>query len=90
MRISNQYILREIAGEFIIVPTGQEAQQFQGLISVNETGAFLWKALQESSKTIEELVQELCESYEVEYSQAIKDVETFIELVNEKGMLIRE
>ena len=43
MRISKDYIVREIAGEYIIVPTGREALNCQGLITVNETGAFRWK-----------------------------------------------
>ena len=41
MKISKQYVIREILGEHIIVPTGQEAIRFQGIIAVNETGAFL-------------------------------------------------
>ena len=41
MKISKQYVIREILGEHIIVPTGQEVIRFQGIIAVNETGAFL-------------------------------------------------
>lgn len=90
MKISTQYILREIAGEFIIVPTGQEARQFQGLIAVNETGAFLWKVLQESNLSMDDLINALCETYDVDCDNAKKDVEIFIQLIDEKGMLIRE
>lgn len=45
MRISESFVIREIAGTYVIVPTEQEAQKFQGLISVNEVGALLWSYL---------------------------------------------
>ena len=47
MRISDQFILRQIAGEYIIIPTGQTTLKFNGMITVNEQGAFLWEALKE-------------------------------------------
>ena len=53
MHISENYILREIMGEYIVVPTGEEAMKFQGLVTLNETGAFLWKELQKNDLTKE-------------------------------------
>lgn len=46
MKISNEYIIRDIAGEYIIVPVGQVALDFQGLITVNEIGVYIWELLQ--------------------------------------------
>lgn len=39
MKISSNYVIREIAGDYIIVPIGQAIFDFQGLITVNEIGA---------------------------------------------------
>ena len=57
MKVEKDFILREIAGEYIIIPTGKTVLEFNGLITVNEIGVFLWKMLQEEV-TLNELVQE--------------------------------
>ena len=36
----------EIAGDYVIIPTGKTVLKFNGLITVNEVGAYLWKLLQ--------------------------------------------
>ena len=45
MIIDKQYILRQIAGDYVIIPTGKTTLEFNGMITVNEQGAFLWKKL---------------------------------------------
>lgn len=90
MRISKDYIVREIAGEYIIVPTGREALNFQGLITVNETGAFLWNLLQEESMTEDSLTDALCESYEIERVTAKQDVMEFLRYVEQRGLLLND
>lgn len=45
MYVSKDFIVREIAGDYIVVPTGEEALKFNGLITLNEVGAFLWKKI---------------------------------------------
>lgn len=90
MQISKHFILREIAGEYIVVPTEEEALRFQGLIALNESAALLWKSLQESPKTFEELVEIMCDNYEVEKEIAEKDIKELINLIEDKGMIINE
>ena len=46
MKIDKKFVLREIAGEYIIIPTGKTALDFKGLITVNEVGVSIWKMLQ--------------------------------------------
>ena len=64
MKIEKEYILREIAGDYIIVPVGAAALEFNGMITVIETGAFLWEKLREGT-TREELLHAMLEEYEV-------------------------
>ncbi len=90
MRISNEFILRDIAGDRIIIPTGQEAMHFQGLITVNDVGAFLWTKLQENDMTKEALTASVLEEYEVDAQTAEKDVEEFLQIVRNRGMLLDE
>lgn len=88
MKLSENYILREIAGEYIVVPTGSAAMDFKGLITLNDTGVFLWKLLQEDDQTKESLLDALCEEYEAVREEAKADIEEFLQRIRSEGMLI--
>lgn len=45
MRIKKEFVLREIAGDYVIIPTGKTVLEFNGLITVNEVGVSIWKML---------------------------------------------
>lgn len=86
MKIEKNFILREIAGDYIIVPAGQTAQEFNGLITVNELGAFIWNKLQEETTT-EQIVKSILEEYEVDEETAVTDTKEFLELLTTHGIL---
>lgn len=86
MKIEKEFILREIAGDYVIVPTGQTALEFNGLITVNELGAFIWKQLQQDI-TEEELIQAILEEYEVDQETARHDVKEFLNKLTECRIL---
>ena len=86
MKISKEFVIREIAGDYIIVPTGSTALQFNGLITVNEVGAFLWKFLQQET-TEEALVQSVVSEYEVEEETARQDIEEFLQQLKDNHII---
>lgn len=86
MKIKSGFILREIAGEYIIVPTGQAAIDFNGLITVNEVGRFLWEELQKET-TESELTDRILDEYEIDRETALNDVREFIENLKTSGIL---
>lgn len=86
MKISKDFIMREVAGEVIVVPTGAAASRMNGLITLNEVAAFLWKNLQEEH-TEEELTRMVLAEYEVDAETAGEDVRKFIEALGQLGML---
>lgn len=86
MKISSSYLMRQIAGEHIIVPTGEAAVEFNGLITVNEIGAFLWKKLQ-GEATEEELLQAVLEEYDTDEATARADIRAFLQKLEENGIL---
>lgn len=88
MRVSESFVIREIAGTYVIVPTEQEAQKFQGLISVNEVGALLWSYLQQGDTTIKKLTEHVCREYDVDEERARDDVKKFVRILRERNMLI--
>ena len=86
MKLDKTFVLRKIADDYVVVPVGSTALDFNGIITLNETGAFLWEKLQ-AETTVEELVEAMVEEYEVDKETAKTDVEEFIELLRAKSIL---
>lgn len=79
-------MLREVAGEAVVVPTGEATLNFQGIISLNETGALLWKELEQGCEK-KDLVQALLDEYEVDAETAEKDVNEFLKRADDAGLI---
>ena len=47
MKIKSGFMLYEVAGSYVVVPAGDEPLDFNGMVTLNETGAFLWKQLEQ-------------------------------------------
>ncbi len=86
MKISKDFILREIAGEYILVPTGASAAKINGLITLNELGCFIFKTLKES-RTMETLVDAIVAEYDVDRNTAQADAKEFLTQLDEIGGL---
>ena len=78
MKIKDGFVLEEVAGSFIAVALGKEAQNFNGFVKMNSTGAFLWNLLAKESQTEDSLVSALLESYEVDEKTARADVKALL------------
>ena len=86
MKIQKEFVLREIAGDYVIIPTGKTALTFNGLITVNEVGAELWKMLQ-SDVTFEDLTKGILEVYDVDEETAKEDIREFLDTLKKGGVL---
>ena len=86
MKIKDGYLLREVAGNIIDVPVGDASVEFNGMISLNETGAFLWKLLKNDVEP-KFLLSELMKEYDVEEEQAKKDITDVINKLYSAGVL---
>jgi len=86
MKIKNQYVLKKIAGKNIVIPVGEEAVNFNGIITLNETSAFLFEKLQ-NEITLDELVNLMVTRYDVEEVIARKDIIDFIDVLTKKGLI---
>lgn len=87
MKASKDFILREIAGEFILVPTGEAATRFNGLITLNELGAFILRCL-EAEQTVDTLTAAILAEYDVPEDTARTDCEDFLNQLREIGALV--
>lgn len=86
MKIKDDFYMKEVAGVNVVVATGETAQNMNAMINLNESGAFLWKQL-ENDITREELIQKLTEEYDVDCEKAGASVDKFISKLKEIGCL---
>lgn len=86
MKIKGEYILRDVVGENVLIPVGETALEFNGMIIINSTGAFIWKAIVEGSSK-EEILKKMAETFEVTAEKAGQDIEEFLELLKDKGFI---
>ena len=77
MKIIKEFILRDIAGECVLVPTGITTQEFNGLITMSDTAKFIWENL-EKVDSFDELIQLMLDEYEIDEETAGKDAHAFI------------
>ena len=82
----NGYLLRELGNSYVIVPIAGNQLKFHDMLSLNETGAFLWEQLREE-KTEEELLEAVLLDYQVEEETARKDIREFIDQAVKAGIL---
>lgn len=80
MKIKDGFILRNVAGNNVVVPIGQATIDFNGMISLNDTGAFIFEQML-NEITRDELVQDLVNEYGIDEKLAQKDVDAFIEKI---------
>lgn len=85
MKINQDFIMRDVAGEKVVVPVGAAAE-LNALITLNGTAAFMWECLQEEW-TPEEVRQMVLEEYDVDAEIAQRDVEAFLGALRQLKML---
>lgn len=85
-RISSGYILREIAGEYAIVPLDSDSVFSNAVMAPNDSAVFLWKSFEDSS-TIEDIVKKGVQEYDVTEDEIRKSIERFIEESLKYGIL---
>lgn len=77
MKRNPDFLLRRVADSVVVVPVGAATAAFPGMITLNDTGAYLWELL-EQEQTVETLTVAMTDRYDVEQDLARKDVEAFV------------
>lgn len=86
MKIKSGFVLRKIASSWMVVPVGERAAELNGMISLNETAAFLWQFLQEEHSK-EEVVAAMVAEFDVEPQQAAQDIDGLLSNMKAAGLL---
>lgn len=78
MKIKEGFILRRIAGEMVVVPVGEMMVSFNRILSLSDTGAFIWQLLAENDLSKDEILERMLDEYEVDRQLAARDIDRFI------------
>lgn len=86
MKLKNEYVLQQVADVWVVLPIGEEVLNFNSMITLNETGAFLWKKLAEGAD-MQALIAALTSEYDVTAQQAQADTMKFCQKLHDAGCM---
>ncbi len=90
MKISDNYILKTVAGTAVVVPVGEAAENIHGMIKLNEAAVFIWRMLSDGSER-ENILSALCEEYKGASRDVLsRDLDAFLAKLKEKNILLSE
>ena len=88
MKLKDGFILREVAGQVVVLPTGEDLDPNM-MINLNEVGAFIWKLL-ESDTDEAAIVSEILKEYDVDKATAETAVSDFIKKLRDNNFRVDE
>lgn len=86
MKIKEDFILRKVADSYVVVPVNRMTLDFNGIINLNETGAFLFNLLQNGIEK-QELIDKMLAEYDVTQQKAEADIDSFIQKIKDADIL---
>ena len=88
MKLKDQLILREVAGQYVIVPTGKRVREVTSIVYISSSAAYLWDYMKEHEFTREDLVKRIMEHYTgVTEEQAGADIDKFLQKLADNNIL---
>ena len=86
MKIKSGFAKRKIADSNIVVPVGKATNDFNGMITLNESGSFFWDCLT-SDTSVDEVVKKVTSEYDIDETTARKDIENFVDMLRNNNLL---
>ena len=88
MKIKKGFVLENVGGSYIAVAVGDRAKNFNGVVRLNSTGAFIWNLLVEREYTRDEIVEKIVKVYEgVTADEVLDGVIAFEEKLRAAGII---
>ena len=87
MRIKQEYKVRNIAGENVVIMQGHHGADLTRIISLNDSAILLWEALSGKDFSVEDAAEVLVQNYEVEAATAAVDAQKWIDKLAECQLL---
>lgn len=86
MKIKDGFMLREIVDTWVVVPLGERVVEFNGIMTLSETGALLWKGI-EDGKDTNSLADSIIAEYDIDKETALSDTLEFVSTIEKNGLL---
>lgn len=86
MKIKKGFVVREIAGQSIVIALGEATKTFNGMIKLNDTGRVIWDMLSEGCERAD-IVKRICDEYEADAATVEADVDAFIKTLQGANIL---
>lgn len=88
MKVKDGLILREVAGQYVIVPTGKRVQEVTNIVYISSSAAYLWEYMKDHEFEKEDLVKRIMEHYiGVTEEKAAEDVEKFLKILADNNIM---
>jgi hypothetical protein len=86
MKRSEDFLLQNVGGQDLLVPTGSKVMDMNALITLNSTARRLWELLAEN-RSVEYLVTDIAEQFDVDPERARADVQVFLDDLGKLGLI---
>ena len=90
MRIKENLVLRRIGNEHVIIVPGKDSVDLTEVYTLNETSVWIWEKLKTEDFTAEQIVNLLMSHYDVDREMAMSDVQEFIDILSQGGLIIQD
>jgi hypothetical protein len=88
IQLKKGFVLRKIGAQYMAVPFGAMTREVKGMVSLTESGYFLWQAIENGADSVEALADLLTAEYEVERETAVQDINEFVAYLAQQGVLV--
>ena len=86
MQIKENFILRNIGNEHMVMPTGENIDKFGGAVVLSDTAAFIFEQLKQPTSR-EDLLTLLLSEFDVDAETAAQDLDELLTKFKEMGFL---
>ena len=86
MKLQGEFVLRQVMDNIVVIPTGQTALGFNGMILLNDVSQVIWEKLEQET-TLAEIVTAVTDAFEVSPEEAQTDIQEFLEKLRKLQML---
>lgn len=88
MKLKDGLILREVAGQYVIVPTGKRVREVTNIVYISSSAAYLWEYMKDHEFEKEDLVQRIMEHYSgVTEENVSQDVRNFLKTLTDNNII---
>ena len=87
MKIKSGFVVQKVGSSYLAVAVGERADDFNAMIRMNSTGAFVWEQLSARDMTEDELVASLVAEYSIPTELAARDIASVTSALRGAGLL---